>query len=165
MKKADIVTGSTYFDGKNGVRYVDSIVDGSVMFTILAAKQEQEYNSESKSMQSVIGTKGQSLSQSFASWASVKVNDDKVQFLIHALKAQRTKFSPLEVLLLKELAQKDLESAEWIFNYTTDQKRVVTGLDKKGIFSILHSLARPRASVTAFGRAALHVFAGRELTF
>lgn len=165
MKKADVVISGTYFDGKNGVRYVDSIADGSVTFTILAAKQEQEYNSESKSMQSVIGTKGESLLQSFASWASVKVNNDQVQFLIHALKAQRTKFSPLEVLLLKELAQKDLENAEWIFNYTADQKRIVTGLDKKGVCSILHSLARPRASITSFGKAALHIIAGRELTF
>ncbi|VVE18434.1 MULTISPECIES: hypothetical protein [Pandoraea] len=137
MKHDQIQAGMFYHDAKAGVREV-IVIEGAplrVKYRVLAAKQTQAYDYESRAMKSLIGSESVVSLESFASWARSAHDRRSIDSVLLSLEARRVKLSPGEQAFVRATLDaahgKIADGMRVGIDHT--EGRSVAGLVKKGI--------------------------------
>ncbi|MCK4120400.1 hypothetical protein ACI2UK_27015 [Ralstonia nicotianae] len=137
MKPSDIKPGKFYHDTKAGVREVLAIEGAPlrVKYKVLAAKQTQEYDYESRAMKSIIGSAAIVTLEAFAAWAKSEHDENSVADLLLNLEARKVKLSPGEQAFVRAaVAETEGKiSSGMRIEIEHMEGRAVAGLVKKGL--------------------------------
>lgn len=137
MKANEIKAGMFYHDAKEGVREVLA-VEGApllVKYKVLAAKQTQEFDHQTNTMQSTIGKVAIVTLGAFVSWAKSAHDQESIEGVLLVLEAKKVKLSPGE----KAFVRAALDASEGQISSGTRisidhmEGRSVAGLVKKGL--------------------------------
>lgn len=148
MKKTSIATGHCYHETMFGVRRVDDLreqADGKteVLYTVLAARQEQQYDYKTGRMQPVVGTSSRCELPSFANWARVDVPAAEVDALVLRLRAQRMRLTPGERLFMDSVAREihgappETSHIGTHVTFEAAERNSVRGLARKGLLEVV----------------------------
>lgn len=137
MRTAEIAVGKIYYDGKDSLRKVVQVTieTKEVLYLLLAARQEQEWDDNSKSMISTIGREIACKLESFAAWAKKSYTNDQGLALLLELKAKKIKVAPGEKAFLHAVLATtgNVLSDNTRVSFASADSRAVAGLERKGV--------------------------------
>lgn len=160
MNAQEIQVGHIYHDGKQGLRKVIAADyrSGTVVYRLLAAKVEREFNSAGEPI-SILGHTSEVTLQAFAAWAKRGYSEDEGLRFLGRLQAARIKLSPGEQAFMQSVfdeAEGGALEAGSLVSYDHTEGRAVSGLQKKGL---LNRVEKGEAELSLLGAARLQLIA------
>lgn len=133
MKTSEITVGTTYHDGKVGVRKVVAIKGQVVTYQLLSAKAEKGWSIRTGTVKNHIGTESEMMLNGFSRWAKSAHDDESAEELLNSIAARKLKLSPGELAFMESVrCECGRVLAGVHVTYDHAESRAVSGLSKKG---------------------------------